>query len=246
MTYRTEFPDFPEADMPVLPVGFEDTSWANNSAPSFQNDEMRISVWIDFANPEQSEWSEDRASGGMKRFAVNLLDAELAPTNDMADLETDDWNEVLAFILAEAFAAECRDAFTDEEMAEIRRRNATPEYQGEPGPCATHDFADANMIMAAAFEVAFGREPQIEDLPDGTEPPDIALWNAAWTSAKARHLTEAPAPNPEALLRELREEVIDWQEALCGEREGLDDLCARIDTALGIERPVWPWIEAEA
>lgn len=43
------------------------------------------------------------------------------------------------------------------------------------------------------------------------------------------------APDPAevlALLRELRAEVFDWQEAMCGEREGLDDLCAKIDRAL--------------
>jgi hypothetical protein len=36
----------------------------------------------------------------------------------------------------------------------------------------------------------------------------------------------------EALLRELREEVKDWQDALCGERDGLDELCAKVDAAL--------------
>lgn len=36
----------------------------------------------------------------------------------------------------------------------------------------------------------------------------------------------------EDLLRRLREEVRDWQEALNGEREGLDELCAEIDEAL--------------
>lgn len=34
------------------------------------------------------------------------------------------------------------------------------------------------------------------------------------------------------LLRELREECRDWQDALSGEREGLDDLCGRIDEFL--------------
>lgn len=34
------------------------------------------------------------------------------------------------------------------------------------------------------------------------------------------------------LLRELREEVRDWQDALSGEREGLDELCERVDAFL--------------
>lgn len=35
-----------------------------------------------------------------------------------------------------------------------------------------------------------------------------------------------------SLLRELRDEVRDWQDALGGERPGLDALCARIDAHL--------------
>jgi hypothetical protein len=38
-----------------------------------------------------------------------------------------------------------------------------------------------------------------------------------------------------SLLRELREECRDWQEALCGERDGLDELCARVDGFLSKE-----------
>ncbi len=40
--------------------------------------------------------------------------------------------------------------------------------------CATHDHCDANMIMAAAFNQATGREF------DADSEPDVGLWNMAW------------------------------------------------------------------
>ena len=44
ITFQTEFPDFPTADMPKLPEGFENTSWHNNSAPSSENRDETLLV----------------------------------------------------------------------------------------------------------------------------------------------------------------------------------------------------------
>jgi hypothetical protein len=66
-----------------------------------------------------------------------------------------------------------------EHIAEINRRNATPDYAGA---CATNDFIDANMLMHEAFEVAFGREPMVASNIE----PDTRLWNEAWAAARAR------------------------------------------------------------
>lgn len=41
-----------------------------------------------------------------------------------------------------------------------------------------------------------------------------------------------PLYDPINLLIDLREEVRDWQDALSGERDGLDELCARVDVFL--------------
>ena len=47
ITFQTEFPDFPTADMPKLPEGLEDTPWHNNSAPSFENRDETLLVPVD-------------------------------------------------------------------------------------------------------------------------------------------------------------------------------------------------------
>lgn len=65
-----------------------------------------------------------------------------------------------------------------------------------------------------------------DHLLDGVEPGQISL-----------------NTNTVALLKRLRAEVVDWQEAMCGEREGLDELCAEIDEHLGIPPMPREWDE---
>jgi hypothetical protein len=86
-------------------------------------------------------------------------------------------------ILALYFSRKLALSMTPEEWAEMRRRNATPDYCA--GICASHDFCDANMPMAEAFEGLMGREI------DTQSDADVALWNEAWSIAKREYLTEA-------------------------------------------------------
>jgi hypothetical protein len=86
--------------------------------------------------------------------------------------------------LAAEFVAVLAEWLTPEEFAEMQRRNVTATDLD----CASHDFCDANMAMDAAFSRALGREPDVMDRDDGAEGPDVALWNAAWSTAKP-HLT---------------------------------------------------------
>ena len=69
-----------------------------------------------------------------------------------------------------------------EHLDEIRARNASPAYSG--GVCATHDFCDANELMADAFKAATGRDarPELES--------DARLWSRAWGLAKAREFRD--------------------------------------------------------
>lgn len=92
----------------------------------------------------------------------------------MTDIET----------LANAFGRVLRTWLDASEMATVIQRNRTPEYGRYI--CASHDFCDANMAMAQAFMEAFGREPDV----DGDE--DVALWNAAWSLAKANDFVVRP------------------------------------------------------
>lgn len=65
---------------------------------------------------------------------------------------------------------------------------------------------------------------------------ELLAEDEAARAAAAQPVEDAdPAPAPDStasLLKELRNEVVDWQLALCGEREGLDDLCNRVDDHL--------------
>ena len=81
--------------------------------------------------------------------------------------------------LAAAFVNVVWEWTTPDELAEIKRRNATPDYST---CCATHDFFDANMAMERAFRETFGRSP----IPDEGEmsAEDTDAWDAAWDIAK--------------------------------------------------------------
>lgn len=82
--------------------------------------------------------------------------------------------------IAGAFADHVHDATTEEEFSEIKRRNATEDYKFS---CASHDFMDANVEMAAAFHDVMGREADV-----GSDE-DTDLWNKAWDMAKSGWLT---------------------------------------------------------
>jgi len=62
-----------------------------------------------------------------------------------------------------------------EHLEEIDNRNKNYE---SPYICSTHDFYDANILMAEAFEFYYKREPDV----NGSE--DVAVWNSAWSEAK--------------------------------------------------------------
>lgn len=182
------FPDYPAADMPALPEGWTDSTWRNDACPSyaaFDQGEIRVRIWIDYADDVARE-----VQGGA-RFVVTHEDwTRLADAQevDSTVYEGDDWAAAVdaanamarALKIASAFSALVRRDLGD-NLPEIAARNARPDYQGA---CATHDFADANMIMAEAFESAMGRAIDI------ASDADCALWNRAWDIARARKFTE--------------------------------------------------------
>ncbi|MFK4705611.1 hypothetical protein ABIC83_002450 [Roseateles asaccharophilus] len=90
--------------------------------------------------------------------------------------------------LALAFAKTLRELLGPEIVAELVRLNAQP---GRGNECASHDFCDANMVMAHAFQRALGRAPLMPgDVEEGAHSDqelerDTNLWNAAWSTAKS-------------------------------------------------------------
>lgn len=86
MTFHTEFPDFPTADMPVIPAGFEDGSWHNDACPCFINERAGLIIWVDYVDPSKREFPDTR------RFYLNGYDQgpglEIASSDDWADILT--------------------------------------------------------------------------------------------------------------------------------------------------------------
>lgn len=73
MTYKTEFPDFPDADIPpvFLAAPWRDQSWHNDACPSFARplgDGKEVHVYVDYVD----ESARDICGEG--RFCVSLTD----------------------------------------------------------------------------------------------------------------------------------------------------------------------------
>jgi hypothetical protein len=87
MSYATEFPLFPAADIPAIPAGWQDHSWRNDACPRFHIGPLAI--FTDYADASL------RDCEGSPRFSVQHIEAceEL--------FASDDWNAVLAFVAAQ-------------------------------------------------------------------------------------------------------------------------------------------------
>lgn len=90
---RREFPDFDITTLPPLPEGYFDASSYIDAAPSFENTERGLKVFVDYAN------YADRESGRSQRFCVSRYDEEAGDFEDVA-LSTNDWAEVTRFLTA--------------------------------------------------------------------------------------------------------------------------------------------------
>jgi hypothetical protein len=77
---------------------------------------------------------------------------------------------------AAQFSRILNEWLSPEIIAEINRRNASPEYKGR-GCCATHDFCDPNQAMLDAFEF-FGIEF------DPRLPEDHEFCSTTWEIAQ--------------------------------------------------------------
>jgi|LakMenE01Jun11ns_1017448.scaffolds.fasta_scaffold9235343_2 hypothetical protein len=91
--WKTEFPDFPEADMPALPEGWEDISWRNDACPNFVNYKLGVALFVDFAEPEKREIPE------YPRFLAYPVYEDGTPASDQpAIAESEDFDTVMKII----------------------------------------------------------------------------------------------------------------------------------------------------
>lgn len=135
-------------------------------------------------------------------------------------------NPVQVYILAMAFASKLREWLSPEVMSEVVARNAAST---DPLVCASHDFCDANMAMAAAFEATHGRETFLPcDVESGvcTEEQcnaDLTLSNSAWSLAKAAGF------DPEQVETRADVRIVD-----AATHAALDEACRMIQEYLGM------------
>lgn len=97
MTVKTEFPRF-DSDLPVID-GFVDTSYHHDACPSLTNKELALQLFVDYANPDLSEYPAERKSGDVGRFQLIQIekDGEILD-NPETYANTDDLDQVLAAI----------------------------------------------------------------------------------------------------------------------------------------------------
>lgn len=96
--YREEFPDYDD-ELPVI-EGFEDRSWVNEPCPCMIDEELHLMLFIDYVDPEKSEYPEERGAG-LGRYVMKRLTDENYVMGIGADdlvVDTDDFEEVLAKI----------------------------------------------------------------------------------------------------------------------------------------------------
>lgn len=89
-TFRTEFTDFPANTLPVIPAGFVDCSWHNDTCPSFVNEEAGLMVFVDYLDPDKREFPESL------RFSLHTYDGGIGEPF----ICSDDWSEIVAAIEA--------------------------------------------------------------------------------------------------------------------------------------------------
>ena len=202
--WQREFPDYPADQMPAIPASWSDLSWHNDACPSFLITST-LGLWVDWADPDHSDFAESRKSGDLKRFMLVRMDDGQHVDDHQMIAQSDDFEEIMREAVADQFAAGLKASMGEGRFQTMRERNV----EHRDGPiCASHDFLDANLTMASAFEAVLGYEPMtLPPEQDGgdrrhcsdVETPeseaamerDCAIWNASWSLAKARYLTAA-------------------------------------------------------
>ncbi len=87
--YKSEHPDFGEMEFQI-PAGFVDSSWHNDSCPSWFDEQSWLKLWIDYADPDKRE------SPG-PRFALQQYNSDHEFVDEL--LRSDDFDEVLCAVM---------------------------------------------------------------------------------------------------------------------------------------------------
>ncbi len=87
-------------------------------------------------------------------------------------------------IVVDLAAEFCRQLRKQLSTFELREAIALNAAEQDPQICHTHDFTDANEVMAEAYSTAVGAMPHM--LADAAGQKALRLINSAWALAKAK------------------------------------------------------------
>ncbi len=88
--WKQEFPGFEMPDMD-LPEGFKDTSWHNDACPSFTDENRKLRLYVNYADPQDREFEE------LPRFLLVRFDDDHSEEDEIAGGEK--WEDVASFVV---------------------------------------------------------------------------------------------------------------------------------------------------
>ena len=182
MLNKREFPNWqPPSEFSAKgpPAGFTDSSWHNDSCPSWTNERLNLKLWVQDGRPREREfWPRCHDTTFSLSFDIE------EPENGLPEILTDDLevievavrkvHERLVERLAIAFSLRIRRDLADnlQRVIELNRIELDTN-------CASHDFIDSNVTMQEAWQ-------SIPALGDNEVDCQYCadIWNAAWQLAK--------------------------------------------------------------
>lgn len=141
MSYKTEFTDYPESDMPEIPAGFVDSSWRNDACPSFYDAARGLVLSVDYADPDKREHPET------PRFLLSKADSEGLATDDFC--ASDSWEEI-AREIAESLSA--NDGTLDSFVLEYCEKRGIQTEGNDSGGIFGIYFSGAEVFTRAEAE----------------------------------------------------------------------------------------------
>ena len=101
-TYKNQFPDYGDMEPEILNFliehGFWDSSWHNDTCPSWTHDDSGLRVFIDYKEQEQSECWQNQPTSPYCRFFVYQADMDMEYNDDCPQTLTNNWQETMNFI----------------------------------------------------------------------------------------------------------------------------------------------------
>jgi hypothetical protein len=172
-----------------------------------------------------------------KKFVDDALSGKIKKSS-LVPVDEDFLDEFNVLRLAHEFAAELKKSIDEKKMAALKAAN--PKLKN-PEMCCSHDYCDANMVMADAFKGVFGREPLIapadeSDAAQAAFEADHKMIYVAWKCTKAANFSETGTHilwvGGKPILPALEEECLNLSEAI--ERAHLWSLANRVGTKIEV------------